>query len=110
MAFKIAASMAFKDACRKASPIILEPVMAVEVVVPEDFMGDVIGDLSSRRGKIQGMEARGGAQVIGSQVPLAEMFRLRHRPAFDDAGPRHLHHAVFALRTGTADDLRGDHR
>ena len=74
MAFKIAASMAFKDACRKASPIILEPVMAVEVVVPEDFMGDVIGDLSSRRGKIQGMEARGGAQVIGSQVPLAEMF------------------------------------
>jgi elongation factor G len=74
MAFKIASSMAFKDACRKASPIILEPVMAVEVVVPEDFMGDVIGDLSSRRGKIQGMEARGGAQVIGSQVPLAEMF------------------------------------
>jgi elongation factor G len=74
MAFKIAASMAFKDASRKASPIILEPVMAVEVVVPEDFMGDVIGDLSSRRGKIQGMEARGGAQVITGQVPLAEMF------------------------------------
>ena len=74
MAFKIAASICFKDACRKASPVILEPIMAVEVVVPEDFMGDVIGNLSGRRGKIQGMEARGGAQVINSEVPLKEMF------------------------------------
>jgi len=74
MAFKIAGSMAFKEASRKASPVILEPVMAVEVVTPEDFMGDVIGDLSSRRGKIQGMEGRGGAQVISAQVPLAQMF------------------------------------
>ncbi|HVO26032.1 MAG TPA: elongation factor G [Candidatus Margulisiibacteriota bacterium] len=74
IAFKIAGSMAFKDAVSKASPVILEPVMAVEVVVPEEFMGDVIGDLSGRRGKIQGMDARAGAQVIEAQVPLAEMF------------------------------------
>jgi len=74
MAFKIAGSMAFKDALRKADAALLEPVMAVEVVVPEEFMGDVIGDLSSRRGKILGMDARGGAQVIAAQVPLAQMF------------------------------------
>ena len=74
IAFKIAASMAFKEATSKASPVILEPIMAVEVVVPEDFMGDVIGDLNSRRGKIQGMQARAGAQVIAAQVPLSEMF------------------------------------
>jgi elongation factor G len=74
IAFKIAASMAFKEASRKASPVILEPIMAVEVVVPEEFMGEVIGDLNGRRGKIQGMEARAGAQVITAQVPLSEMF------------------------------------
>ena len=74
IAFKIAGSMAFKDAVGKANPVILEPVMAVEVVVPEEFMGDVIGDLSGRRGKIQGMDSRAGAQVIEAQVPLAEMF------------------------------------
>jgi elongation factor G len=74
IAFKIAASMAFKDAVRRAGPIILEPVMSVEVVVPEDFMGAVIGDLSSRRGKIIGTELRGGMQAIKAEVPLAEMF------------------------------------
>jgi elongation factor G len=74
MAFKIAGSICFKEACQKASPVILEPIMAVEVVVPEDFMGDVIGNLSGRRGKIQGMEPRGGAQVINAEVPLKEMF------------------------------------
>jgi elongation factor G len=74
IAFKIAASMAFKDACAKASPVILEPVMAVEVVVPEEFSGPVFGDLNSRRGRIQGMETRAGAQVITANVPLAEMF------------------------------------
>ena len=74
IAFKIAGSMAFKEGAARANPIILEPVMAVEVVVPEEYMGDVIGDLSSRRGRIQGMEARGGAQVIAAQVPLAQMF------------------------------------
>ncbi|MDA8240889.1 MAG: elongation factor G [Nitrospiraceae bacterium] len=74
MAFKIAGSMGFKEAAKKAKPVILEPIMNVEVVTPEDYMGDVIGDLNSRRGKIQQMEKRGKAQVIKSQVPLAEMF------------------------------------
>jgi elongation factor G len=74
MAFKIAGSMAFKDAAQKAKPVLLEPVMRVEVVVPEEFMGDIIGDLNSRRGHIQSMEARGGTQIINSRVPLSEMF------------------------------------
>ena len=74
MAFKIAGSMAFKEAARKASPVLLEPVMAVEVVTPEDYAGAIMGDLSSRRGRIEGMEHRAGSQVIKSIVPLAEMF------------------------------------
>ena len=74
MAFKIAGSMCFKKAAELASPVLLEPIMAVEVVTPEDYMGDVIGDLSSRRGKIEGMEQRGSTHVVRSQVPLAEMF------------------------------------
>lgn len=74
MAFKIAGSIAFKKAAKLAKPVLLEPIMQVEVVTPNDFMGDVIGDLSSRRGRLQGQEQRGGAQVIKAQVPLAEMF------------------------------------
>ncbi len=74
MAFKIAASMGFKEAARKASPVLLEPIMSVEVVVPEEFMGVIIGDLNSRRGRIEGIEHRAGSQVIKSLVPLAEMF------------------------------------
>ena len=74
MAFKVAGSMAFKDGARKAQPALLEPVMAVEVVTPEDYMGDVIGNINSRRGQIEGMEPRGNAQVIRARVPLAEMF------------------------------------
>jgi len=74
MAFKVAGSMAIKEALRKAAPKLLEPMMAVEVVTPEEFMGDVMGDLSSRRGHIEGMEARGNAQVIRAKVPLSEMF------------------------------------
>jgi elongation factor G len=74
MAFKIAGSMAFKDAAKKAHPVLLEPVMRVEVVVPEEYMGDVIGDITSRRGHLQAMEMRGGSQVINSRVPLSEMF------------------------------------
>jgi elongation factor G len=74
MAFKIAGSMAFKEAARKASPVLLEPVMSVEVVVPEEYMGTIIGDLSSRRGRIEGIEHRAGSQVIKAMVPLAEMF------------------------------------
>ncbi len=74
MAFKIAASMGFKEAARKASPVLLEPIMTVEVVVPEEYMGTIIGDLNSRRGRIEGVEHRAGSQVIKSLVPLAEMF------------------------------------
>jgi len=74
MAFKIAGSMAFKEAMRKADPVILEPIMKVSVITPEDYLGDVIGDLNSRRGQIQGMETRPGAQQINSFVPLSEMF------------------------------------
>jgi len=74
MAFKIAGSMAFKEAAKRAHPVLLEPLMNVEVVVPEAYMGDVLGDLSARRGKIGGMTQRGEAQVIAATVPLSEMF------------------------------------
>jgi len=74
MAFKIAGSMAFREAAKKAKPVILEPIMSIEVVSPEEYMGDVIGDISSRRGKIQNIERRGNAQVIKSHAPLSEMF------------------------------------
>ena len=74
MAFKIAGSMAFKDACRKGDAVLKEPIMQVDVIVPEEYMGDVMGDLNSRRGQIQGMEARAGAQAISAYVPLSEMF------------------------------------
>jgi elongation factor G len=74
MAFKIAGSMAFKEAARKASPALLEPIMAVEVVTPEDYMGDVFGDLNARRGRVEGSEQRGNSMVIKAQVPLSDMF------------------------------------
>jgi elongation factor G len=74
MAFKIAGSMAYKEAARRAHPVILEPIMNVEVVCPNDYMGDILGDLSARRGKIGGMMQRGEAQVIDATVPLSEMF------------------------------------
>ena len=74
IAFQIAGSMAIKEALKRANPVLLEPVMDVEVVVPEEFMGDVMGDLSARRGHIQGMDSRGGGQVIRAMVPLSEMF------------------------------------
>jgi elongation factor G len=74
LAFKIAGSMAFKEAARRADPALLEPLMAVEVTTPDDYLGDVIGDLNSRRGQIQAMEERSGARVVKALVPLAEMF------------------------------------
>ena len=74
MAFKIAGSMAFKEACAKAQPVVLEPIMKVCVIVPDEYMGDVIGDITSRRGNIQGLSQRGGAQQIDCFVPLSEMF------------------------------------
>ncbi|MEE0806457.1 MAG: elongation factor G, partial [Acutalibacteraceae bacterium] len=74
MAFKIAGSMAFKEAMRKADPVLMEPIMKVVVIVPDEYMGDIIGDLNSRRGMILGMDAVPGAQQINSEVPLSEMF------------------------------------
>ncbi|HEX5717233.1 MAG TPA: elongation factor G [Thermoanaerobaculia bacterium] len=74
IAFKIAGSMAFQDACKRARPVIMEPIMAVEAVTPEEYMGSIVGDITSRRGRIQSMEARGNAQVISARVPLSEMF------------------------------------
>ena len=97
MAFKIAGSMAFKEAMRKADPTLLEPIMKVCVIVPDEYMGDVIGDINSRRGQIQGYEMRSGAQQIDAFVPLAEMFAtpltcapvLRPRPVHHGAQPLH---------------------
>jgi len=74
MAFKIAASMALKNAASKCNPVILEPVMKVEVIIPEEYMGDIMGNITSRRGRVEGMEARGNAQVVRAMVPLSEMF------------------------------------
>lgn len=74
MAFKIAASMALKNAASKCSPVLLEPIMKVEIIIPEEYMGDIMGDVTSRRGRVEGMEARGNAQVVRAMVPLAEMF------------------------------------
>ncbi len=96
MAFKIAGSMAFKEAARKASPVLLEPVMSVEVVVPEDFMGAIIGDLNSRRGRIEGMEHRAGSQVIKSTRAADRNVRLCDADAFDDPGPRDVLDALRA--------------
>ena len=74
MAFKIAASMALKNAAAKCNPVLLEPMMKVEVIIPEEYMGDIMGDITSRRGRVEGMDARGNAQVVRAMVPLAEMF------------------------------------
>jgi elongation factor G len=74
MAFKIAASMAFKEGCKQAKSVILEPIMKVEITVPEEYMGDVIGDVNSRRGRMEGMDANDGMQEIHAFIPLSEMF------------------------------------
>jgi elongation factor G len=114
MAFKIAASMGFADACKKADPVLLEPIMKVEVLVPQDFMGDVIGNLNGRRGKVQGMKVRAGAQAIEASVPLSEMFgyatdlrsrtqgRATYSMEFDryDQAPRQISEAIMAKYRG----------
>ena len=74
---KIAASMALKNAVSKCNPVLLEPMMKVEVVIPEEYMGDIMGDITSRRGRVEGMEARGNAQVVRAMVPLSEMFDMQ---------------------------------
>jgi elongation factor G len=117
MAFKIAGSMAFKEGCRKADPVLLEPIMKVVVMVPEDYMGDVMGDLNSRRGQIQGMEARPGAQQITANVPLGEMFgyatTLRSRtqgrgtfsmePSHFEEVPKSIQETIITSRTKKAE-------
>ncbi|WP_040600752.1 elongation factor G [Patulibacter medicamentivorans] len=114
VAFKIAANMAFNEAARRAKPILLEPIFKVEVVTPEEFMGDVIGDLNRRRGRIEGMEARGNAQVVNAYCPLSEMFgystdlrsatqgRATYTMQFEryDEVPSHVAEEIVATRTG----------
>jgi len=115
MAFKIAGSMAFQDAAKKAKPVLLEPVMKVEVVVPKDYLGDVMGDLASRRGRIQSQEDRGGTQIVNARVPLSEMFgyatdirsrtqgRATYSMHFDryEQAPQNVSDEVVARVTGT---------
>lgn len=115
MAFKIAGAMAFRNGAEKATPVLLEPYVKVEVIVPEEYMGDVIGDLNSRRGRIEGMEPRNGAQVINAFVPLSEMFGyatdLRSKTQgrgnysmevdhYEDV-PRNIAEAIIAKNKGT---------
>ena len=85
IAFKVAGSIAFKEAARRAKPVLLEPIFAVEVVTPEDFLGEVIGDLSRRRGRVEGQERQGNALAVTAKVPLRDV-RVRDRPAVEHAG------------------------
>ncbi len=110
MAFRIAGSLAVKKAARKASPVLLEPIMAVEVVTPEDYMGDVIGDLSSRRGRVEGVEQRGSSRVIARPGAAVRDVRVRYRPAVAHPGSRDVHDAVPLLPGSTRVDLPRDHR
>ena len=112
MAFKIAGSMAFKDGCKKADPVLKEPIMRVDVIVPEEYMGYVMGDLNSRRGQILGMEARSGVQAIAAYVPLSEMFgyatELRSRtqgrgqysmqPSHYEAVPKNIQESIISAK------------
>jgi elongation factor G len=114
MAFKIAGSMAFQDGCRRASPVLLEPIMKVEVLVPQEFMGDVIGNLNGRRGKVHGIKVRAGSQAIEAAVPLSEMFgyatdlrsrtqgRATYSMEFDryDPVPKQIADAIIAKNRG----------
>ena len=101
-AFEVAASLCFQEGAKRAGLVLLEPIMKIEVVVPEQYMGDVIGDLNSRRGRILGMTQRGNAQVIDAEVPLATMFGYVTDLRIDDPGPRDVVDAVLALRAGPA--------
>jgi elongation factor G len=114
IAFKVAGSLAFQEAAKRAKPVLLEPVFAVEVVTPEEFMGDVIGDLNRRRGRVEGMEPRGNAQVVKAHVPLSEMFgyatdvrsmtqgRATYTMQFDryEEVPTNIAERVIEARTG----------
>ncbi len=106
MAFKICASICFKEAARKAKPVLLEPVMRVEVVVPDEYMGPVNGDLISRRGRLEGTEILGSTHIIKAMVPLSEMFGYATELRVAHAGPRGVHHALRAVR-GSSQERRG---
>ena len=110
MAFKIAGSMAFKEAARRAKPQLLEPVAAVEVVTAEEYMGDVIGDLSSRRGKIGGMEQRGNSQVINAHSADRRDVWLCYRPSFAHPGRATYTMQFDSYQAGAGVDRPGDHR
>ena len=110
IAFKVAGSIAFKEAAKRAKPVLLEPIFAVEVVTPEDFLGDVIGDLSRRRGRVEGQERRGNALAVTAQGAPQRDVRLRDRPALEHAGAGQLHDAVRELRRGPAEHRREDRR
>ena len=105
MAFKIAGSMAIQEGARKANPVLLEPVMAVEVVTPEDFLGDVIGDLSRRRGKVQGQEQRGNALAVQAFVPLGEMFGYATDLRSSTQG-----RASYTMQFERYEEVPGEHR
>ena len=110
LAFKIAGSMALQESVKRAKPTLLEPIFKVEVVTPEDFLGDVIGDLSRRRGRIEGQDRRGNALAVTGLVPAVGDVRLRHRRAVDDPGPRHVHDAVREVRRGPVQRRHQGHR
>jgi len=105
MAFRVAGSLALKEGLRKSAPVMLEPIMDVEVVTPQEYMGDIIGDLSARRGKVGGMTDRGDAQVIGASVPLGEMFGYSTRLRSLSQG-----RAVFTMQFSHYDEITPDKR
>ena len=109
MAFSIAGSMAFKEAMRKADPIITEPIMKVAVIVPTSIWADVIGDLNARRGQIQGMEAMAGTQRVNAMVPLAQMFGYATDLRSKTQGPWPVCHGALSLRAGAQEHRRPDH-
>ena len=103
-------SLALKEAAKRAKPVLLEPIFSVEVVTPEEFLGDVIGDLSRRRGRVEGQERRGNALAVTAKRAAQRDVRVRHGPALEHAGARDLHDAVRALRRGPAEHRRDDRR
>ena len=102
MAFKICGSMAFKEAMKKAGPVLIEPIFKIEITVPEEYLGDVMGDINSRRGRIEGMDSRNGASTVRGFVPLAEMFQYTTVLRFQNTRSRNAYITVFTLRTSTA--------
>ena len=110
MAFKIAGSMAFKDAMSNAKPVILEPIMKVEVVTPEDYYGDIVGDLNRRRGQIIGMEDSISGKVVTAEVPLAEMFRYSTSMRSMSQGRADVHDGIRQVHGSAVERRRRDHQ